>query len=89
MSPLILRKVASGGVDGESVIPDDEGTRLVGRTDLKVCALRNVVKEEFQKILGLLLLPADYAASETRVNEESLLAGQRMDANDGMLRRNL
>lgn len=85
MSPLLRWVVTSRGVDGESVVPDDEGAGLVGRADLEIRALGNVVVEELEQVLGLLILEADDVAREALVDVESLLAGYGVDTDEGVL----
>ena len=48
--------------------PNNNGTRLVSRPDMKVGTFGKVVKEELEEVLGLFLLESDDVFSESLVD---------------------
>lgn len=85
MPPLFLREVAGGRVDGQTVVPDDQGAGLVGGTDLEVSALGDVVEQELEQVLGFFLFEPNDAAREALIDVEGFLPGHRVDTNERML----
>lgn len=66
MPPLTRVKISSRRVSSDSVVPNNNTARLIPRTNLEVCTLRNVVEQEFQEVLRFLRLVADDAAREKK-----------------------
>lgn len=85
MPPIPRIEVSSRRVNSDSVVPDNNSARLIPRTNLEVRALRNVVEQESQEVLGFLRLVADDAAREARVHIECFLPSHRVPANERML----
>ena len=48
--------------------PNNDGTRLVSRSNVEVGTFGKVVKEELEKVLGLFLLESDDVFSESLVD---------------------
>ena len=88
MPPLLLWEVARSGVDSQTIIPYHQCAWFIGGTDLEVGTLRNVVEEELQQVLRLFLLEADNAAREALVHIKSLLACNRVNPDEGVLKNN-
>lgn len=65
--------------------PDDNGTGLVGSTNMEVRALRNVIEEELQEIFGFFILEPNDTSSESLVDVECLFASDWVSADDGVL----
>ena len=87
--PIILSHIHTQHVlhrkSEKNTYPKHDRARLIARADLEVRALREVVEQEVEQVLGLLLLEADDAASEALVDVERLLLGHRMRSDDGVL----
>ena len=49
--------------------PNNDGARLVSRSDVEVGTFGKVVKEELEEVLGLFLLESDDVFSESLVDE--------------------
>jgi len=65
-----------------TVIPDDHSSRSPLHASLEVLTLGDMVVQELEEEVTLLLLVADDPTSELRVDEDGLLAGHRVCADD-------
>lgn len=65
--------------------PNNDSARPVGRTNLEVGALGDVVEEELKEILGLFGLVPDDTFRETLIHVERLLASRGVHAHKGVL----
>lgn len=66
------------------VIPHYDGSGSPLDASLEVLALGDVVVEELEQEVALLLLEAEDATGELRVDEDGLLAGGRVRADEGV-----
>ncbi|KAJ3543851.1 hypothetical protein NM688_g5813 [Phlebia brevispora] len=69
--------------------PEHDGAGLPGRAHLEVRALGDVVEEEVEEVFRLFLPETDNAAREAWVDEQGLLAGDRVLADNGVLPNNV
>lgn len=84
VSALTVFPVDNGAVLGNTVVPNDNCALLPLDTSLEVGAQGNVVVEELKDGIGLFLLETNDLTGELGVDVESLLAGGRVSAHDGV-----
>jgi hypothetical protein len=65
--------------------PDDDGSRFIASADLEIRSFADVVEQELKEVIRFFLLETDNGLGEAQVDVESLLAGHRVDTNNGVL----
>lgn len=78
MASITSRVVEGLRVVGDPLIPDKHGTSVISHSTLEILTLRNVVKEEVEKIVGLFPIEAHNVLGVYWVHVQSFLLGDRM-----------
>lgn len=78
-------EVGDGGMGSDSVVPHNDGARLITGTYMEVGTLADVVKEEVEEVPRFFLPETSDAAGEALVDIESLLASHWMYADERVL----
>lgn len=71
----------------ESTHPNDDSPWFIRGPDLEICAFRDMVEEELEEVFGLFMLVPHDALREALVDVKRLFAGDRVHANERVLRR--
>ena len=65
--------------------PYDDSSRFIASADLEIRSFADVVEQELKEVIGFFLLETDNGLGEPLIDVESLLAGHRVDTNNGVL----
>ena len=84
MPSLPILPVKDSCMHSHSVVPHHDCAWCPFDSALQVLAVCQMVIEEFEEVVALLLLEALDVPSELRVDEQRLLASDRMGTDDGM-----
>lgn len=87
-NPVVLSlnyKRPNQTIKGTRTYPDNDSSGLIASADLEICALADVVIQKLEEVIRFFLLETDNGPGEALVDVERLLAGHRVDTNNGVL----